>query len=724
MTPVQPMLAQACKSVDMAFDKCPNGMYSEIKYDGERVQLHKQGSEFKYYSRSLKPVLPHKVSHFKDYIPQAFPDASDLILDAEVLMVDVNSGNPLPFGTLGVHKAAGFQDATPCLFIFDCMYYNGENLMNQPIKDRRSKLQKIMVEVGNYVKFSEAKVIKQKLDLEKMIKEVLSQGLEGLVLKDLKSIYEPGKRHWLKVKKDYLNEGAMADSADLVVLGAWYGSGQKGGIMSIFLMGCLDKRTSRWKTVTKVHTGHDDETLERLQKELAANMAKIKGNLDRVPDWLDCTRQMVPDFVARNPKDSPVWEITGAEFSKAEIHTADGISIRFPRVTKIRKDKTWQTATSLEELHKLFDASKQFTKMEIDTDKQPETTTKKRALETCTSPSKTSSPVKKVKVDNENLIVEFGASTKSYDKISIKAPNSGFQLVVRQGDLFQAQSSLAHCVSQDLKMSKGIAKLFREKFISNGNRMKELENMQIGIGSVGALKLTNAKFVYNLVTKAKYSDFPTYESLRKSLLAMKVHALEHEIEAIAMPKIGCGLDKLEWNAVRTLIKNVFLDTNIKITVYTLDKVELGVLKETKTNTIQVKKYYPMLDIAEDNLTPVRRNSMKTEQLEEIEEIVLKFDSLPDVFITDRIYLQEGMVNKSRLERFIVAFGGQILSETEISTATVIVRADNIDPKKPLINSFGPIGKKSTPHVTEKWLYDSINSKKRQNPNEYNQMLKK
>ncbi len=64
MHPVQPMLAAPCKSVDMAFDKCPNGMYSEIKYDGERVQLHKRGKEFKYYSRALKPVLPHKVEYF------------------------------------------------------------------------------------------------------------------------------------------------------------------------------------------------------------------------------------------------------------------------------------------------------------------------------------------------------------------------------------------------------------------------------------------------------------------------------------------------------------------------------------------------------------------------------------------------------------------------------------------------------------------------------------
>lgn len=90
-------------------------------------------------------------------------------------------------------------------------------------------------------------------------------GLEGLVLKNVNGIYEPGKRHWLKVKKDYLFDGKMADSADLVVLGAWFGTGKKGGMLSIFLMGCLDARTQRWKTVTKVHTGLDDKTLDKMQ---------------------------------------------------------------------------------------------------------------------------------------------------------------------------------------------------------------------------------------------------------------------------------------------------------------------------------------------------------------------------------------------------------------------------------------------------------------------------
>lgn len=57
--------AEACRSVEQAMRKCPNGFYAEIKYDGERVQLHKKGGDFQYFSRSLKPVLPHKVIDYK-----------------------------------------------------------------------------------------------------------------------------------------------------------------------------------------------------------------------------------------------------------------------------------------------------------------------------------------------------------------------------------------------------------------------------------------------------------------------------------------------------------------------------------------------------------------------------------------------------------------------------------------------------------------------------------
>jgi len=278
--------------------------------------------------RNCDQRVPLQVKEFSKHIPKAFPDGSDLILDSEVLMVDNNSGKPLPFGTLGIHKKAGYKDATPCLFVFDCLYYNGASLMNKPIQERRKHLTDHMVEVGHNVKFSEVQKVTEKKQLGNTIKKVLKQGLEGLVLKDLKSVYEPGKRHWLKVKKDYLNEGAMADSADLVVLGAWYGTGAKGGIMSIFLMGCLNKKRKKWCTVTKVHTGLDDVALAAVQKKLGPKVKKISQDAEKTPDWLDCTRSMVPDFVAKDPKDMPVWEITGAEFSKAQGHTAAGISIR------------------------------------------------------------------------------------------------------------------------------------------------------------------------------------------------------------------------------------------------------------------------------------------------------------------------------------------------------------------------------------------------------------
>ncbi|XP_071109964.1 DNA ligase 3-like [Haliotis cracherodii] len=363
MTPVLPMLAEACRSVEQAMKKCPNGFYAEIKYDGERVQVHKKSDEFRYFSRSLKPVLPHKVAHFKEFIPKAFPSGDDLILDAEVLLVDTNTGKPLPFGTLGVHKKAAFSEAKVCLFVFDCLHINGENLMDRPIKKRRAILQDNMQEIPNRIMFSEYEHIKKPSDLQSMMDKVFREGLEGLVLKDVNSNYEPGKRHWLKVKKDYLHQGSMADSADLVVLGAYFGTGNKGGMMSIFLLGVYDPKSKLWCTVTKCGSGLDDKMLEKLNKEM--DMVKISKNFTKVPMWLNIKKPLTPDFVVTDPKKAPVWEIIGAEFSKAEVHTADGISIRFPRIQKFRDDKNWENATDLPRLKVLYKESKEKTDIEV-----------------------------------------------------------------------------------------------------------------------------------------------------------------------------------------------------------------------------------------------------------------------------------------------------------------------------------------------------------------------
>ena len=136
------------------------------------------------------------------------------------------------------------------------------------------------------------------------------------------------------------------------------------------------------------------------------------------------------------------------------------------------------------------------------------------------------------------------------------------------GDLFKNPNpniSLAHCVSRDLKLGKGIAKTFHTKF----SRIQELSNQKAEIGEIAILKV-GSKFIYNLVTKDKYFNKQTYENLRQSLAAMKEHAVKNQVKNIAMPKIGCGLDKLEWNTVRNFILDVFLDTSINIDVYILE----------------------------------------------------------------------------------------------------------------------------------------------------------
>lgn len=93
-----------------------------------------------------------------------------------------------------------------------------------------------------------------------------------------------------------------------------------------------------------------------------------RADPDNPPKWLICNKPMIPDMLAIDPTKMPVWEITGAQFSKSDIHTAAGISIRFPRITKQRDDKSYKEATSLNELKNLFEASKDCVNLQLLTD--------------------------------------------------------------------------------------------------------------------------------------------------------------------------------------------------------------------------------------------------------------------------------------------------------------------------------------------------------------------
>lgn len=137
-----------------------------------------------------------------------------------------------------------------------------------------------------------------------------------------------------------------------------------------------------------------------------------------------------------------------------------------------------------------------------------------------------------------------------------------------KGDLFDkeilSEYVLCHCISSDFALGAGIAKIFAKM----GVKKKLVEKYPKQWQDRGYCLLTevDGATVANLVTKEKYFHKPTLETLCQSLLDLREQALSHDLKKLAMPKIGCGLDKLQWNDVSAVIKEIFGDTDIDILI--------------------------------------------------------------------------------------------------------------------------------------------------------------
>ena len=305
-----------------------------------------------------------------------------IILDCEVLLVDTKSGDPLPFGTFNLHKKSAFTTANPCLYVFDVLSLEGKSLMDTPYSERRSLLQSNLTVVKNRIHLSELFHPQNSAELKSLMNTAMAKKLEGLIIKPSQGIYQPAARHWLKMKKDYLADGAMADSADLVVLGAYFGSGAKGGSLTTLLLGVRSGAGGVWKTVCKCGNGMSDQELDDIQSELKSLMSVCAGWAS-VPANILIDKKYTPDFIVNDPSKSIVFEVAGAEFSSTKHHTS-GMSIRFPRFVRRRTDKGVPEATSLEELEELFDASGKPAAADEDSDEQI-SVTKKVKLSTSTA---------------------------------------------------------------------------------------------------------------------------------------------------------------------------------------------------------------------------------------------------------------------------------------------------------------------------------------------------
>jgi DNA ligase-1 len=360
LVPFKVMLAERLKSIDDIREKMNHMAAYEYKYDGLRTELHKKGDKIKIFSRGLEETtenFPDIVSNFKRNY-----DFDSIIIDGESVPYNPETGELFPFQMVSQRRGRKYQldekslEIPLVMFIFDILELNGKSLVNTPYQERRKILEENFKD-NEYFRLATRFVSDNSEEINKFFEKSIEDGCEGVVAKNtsIESVYRAGARGWLwiKFKRDYQKE--LADSMDLVVIGAFNGHGRRAGAYGALLMGSYNEETQEYESFTKLGTGFSDEVLFSLPKMLS------ELREDHKPAMVNS--KMIPD-VWFYPK--IVMEIQGAEITVSPIHTCaygkiekdSGLALRFPRLVKIRDDKKADDATTTNEIIELYKMQK------------------------------------------------------------------------------------------------------------------------------------------------------------------------------------------------------------------------------------------------------------------------------------------------------------------------------------------------------------------------------
>ncbi|WP_297073985.1 ATP-dependent DNA ligase [Thermococcus sp.] len=335
--PIRPMLAQNAASVKDALLEMGGEAAFEIKYDGARVQVHRDGDRVIIYSRRLENVtrsIPEIVEAVKASIKP-----SRVIVEGELVAVSEN-GRPRPFQYVlrrfrRKYNIEEMIEKIPLeLNLFDILYVEGESLIDTPFKERRKRLEESVNE-SEKIKLAEQLVTKKVEEAEGFYKRALELGHEGLMAKRLDSIYEPGNRgkKWLKIKP-------TMENLDLVIIGAEWGEGRRAHLLGSFLVAAYDPNSGEFVPVGKVGSGFTDEDLMEFTKMLKPLIVREEGK-----------------FVEIEPK--VVIEVTYQEIQKSPKYKS-GFALRFPRYVALREDKSPEEADTIERVAQLYEFQERF----------------------------------------------------------------------------------------------------------------------------------------------------------------------------------------------------------------------------------------------------------------------------------------------------------------------------------------------------------------------------
>lgn len=319
--PIKPMLAEMAESISEILNEHDKNSVFEFKYDGIRVQLHKSGEKLKLFTRKLNEIsegYPELLQKMNVKL-----NAETLILDGE--LVAINKDNkPYPFQDLMKKKSDNIPaDINYRIYFFDILFLNGESLLNKPFKKRKEILNKNCNKINSTYSIFENDINK----ISDFFKESVDSGHEGIIGKDLDSIYYVGRRKksWLKLKKDY--------DLDLVIIAAEWGSGRRREWLSNYHLAVKGKHND-YKMVGKTFKGLTDQEFEEITNRLLElKIAEIKN------------------LVVVEPK--IVVEVTFNEIQRSPKYES-GFALRFARIKNIRIDKSINEINSIDDLTSLY----------------------------------------------------------------------------------------------------------------------------------------------------------------------------------------------------------------------------------------------------------------------------------------------------------------------------------------------------------------------------------
>ena len=349
--PIRSQLAERLPNPEAVIKKL--GLVAvQPKYDGIRVQIHKNGSVVRVFSRNLEDYT----LMFSELTAAARGLKDDtLILDGEAIAYSKELEEYLPFQlTASRRRQHGIEQAALELplvaFVFDILYRNGRDLTELPYEERLGLVDEVIA--GSTVLLPAPIIKTDSVEvLTRTLLDYISQGLEGVVVKRPDSKYQAGARNfnWVKLKRH--TSGELSDTIDLVLLGYYFGKGKRAEFgVGALLAGVYDADNDRFATITKLGTGLSDAEWRQIHERAD------KLQVDQRPARVDSI--LVPDVWL---KPEVVVEVMADEITPSPRHTAGkvddqpGFALRFPRVVSFRgADKRAEDATTVKEVADLF----------------------------------------------------------------------------------------------------------------------------------------------------------------------------------------------------------------------------------------------------------------------------------------------------------------------------------------------------------------------------------